>query len=999
MTLAWSSPSMDINPTRLLLGTVQLFPAVVTPPANLGAISGVQSWWDISDASKRTMSGANITLISDKVGTRNLTVAGAMPLATSPTGLSAADYGVSVASAAYRGSGVFTGDSLTAVLVFRLNTPRPDQRGMSMMWSGDGGDINSYASAAIFTTEGGHFPAGARGYGKLSGGGLSRADVADTNWHVAISVFKWGLHTMYLDGVAAHSTPDPRGNLTIDWIGLGCRPVSTPDIKFSGQIGEAAYFNRELTVTEIAQTSELMATKWIGAAAAPSAPTGLTATAGDRSVILSWAVPVTTGNRGSVSYFVEKSPNGTSSWTPVATVSTAGQAPLPVTSHTAWALTPNVIQYFRVSALNSFTYSTPSTVASATPYLPSVPAQVGTVTTTPLNGQVALAWSAPFNGGTPILDYIVQYRTTAGPGAWITFSDTVTDTTGTTVTGLTNATSYDFHVAAINSLGTGAYSNPVSATPAAPAGPAGIPNLVLWWDPSVAANRTMSGSNIVGLAANAGFGPTLVPQGAGPTLGSTNSLGTVELTQSSGQWLQGALGATLTASSWTFFQVYRCDDTVTFCRAFSLQSAASQDWNNVDSVALCSKETSKVPGLSRNSASVAPATTFVTAWHVVVTTCNAGAITIYVDGNQVGTGTVTSSAINATRVGYGGQGGAGGSDSWQGALAETGFYSRVLTSTERDFLTNYLLTRWFPPATVPGAPTGLSAGGANNQVALSWSAPASNGGSVISDYTVQYRTNAGPGAWNTFSHTASSATSQTVTGLTNNTTYDFQVAAVNSIGQGSYSATASATPTAVVTPSVIAAAASALGPGQVTVPKPAGGTTNDWYLVWYGTGGFGASPPVPTITGFTGEPAFRGSSTGQAIGIWFWRKYDGSEGSSFTVNINLAGNWAGGMCFLVRGLPGTWTPVIPAPVAIESVGTLTVPSRTMPANSTQIIAYKDYYASRPTSVCPASWIVACYNSAHTGYYQVFAAGGTAGPTVVTPSASAPIDIVSALYTA
>lgn len=40
---------------------------------------------------------------------------------------------------------------------------------------------------------------------------------------------------------------------------------------------------------------------------------------------------------------------------------------------------------------------------------------------------------------------------------------------------------------------------------------------------------------------------------------------------------------------------------------------------------------------------------------------------------------------------------------------------------------------------IPGAPTALNATPGNNQVSLSWTAPASDGGSAITDYTVRRR--------------------------------------------------------------------------------------------------------------------------------------------------------------------------------------------------------------------------------------------------------------------
>lgn len=58
-----------------------------------------------------------------------------------------------------------------------------------------------------------------------------------------------------------------------------------------------------------------------------------------------------------------------------------------------------------------------------------------------------------------VIDYLIEYRTTSGPGAWQSFSDGVSATTGATVTGLTPGVSYDFRVSAVNSSGAGAWSN------------------------------------------------------------------------------------------------------------------------------------------------------------------------------------------------------------------------------------------------------------------------------------------------------------------------------------------------------------------------------------------------------------------------------------------------------------------------------------------------------------------------------------------------------------
>jgi hypothetical protein len=86
-----------------------------------------------------------------------------------------------------------------------------------------------------------------------------------------------------------------------------------------------------------------------------------------------------------------------------------------------------------------------------------------------------------------------------------------------------------------------------------------------------------------------------------------------------------------------------------------------------------------------------------------------------------------------------------------------------------------------PNNSPPGAPTGVSAQPASNEAAVSWTAPASTGGSSITSYTVTPF--AGTVAGTPVTVTAPS-TSTLVGGLTNGTAYTFQVAATNGNGTG-----------------------------------------------------------------------------------------------------------------------------------------------------------------------------------------------------------------------
>ena len=98
-------------------------------------------------------------------------------------------------------------------------------------------------------------------------------------------------------------------------------------------------------------------------------------------------------------------------------------------------------------------------------------------------------------------------------------------------------------------------------------------------------------------------------------------------------------------------------------------------------------------------------------------------------------------------------------------------------------------------AAVPGQVTGLTATRGVGQVQLAWTPVMAY--PAVTDYSVQKSTDGGT-TWTTVTHTASTANTITVTGLTNGTAVTFQVAAVNASGTGAYSSTVTATPAAGV---------------------------------------------------------------------------------------------------------------------------------------------------------------------------------------------------------
>ena len=164
--------------------------------------------------------------------------------------------------------------------------------------------------------------------------------------------------------------------------------------------------------------------------------------------------------------------------------------------------------------------------------------------------------------------------------------------------------------------------------------------------------------------------------------------------------------------------------------------------------------------------------------------------------------------------------------------------------------------------TAPSAPTKLTAAGGNAQVALTWSAPTSDGGSPITGYDVYEGTTSG-GESTTPVNSAplsASATSYTVRGLSDGTTYYFTVKAINAAGPSSASNEVSATP--ATTPGAPGELSVTPGNGQVRLtwaaPSSDGGSTITGYDVYEGAtpGGesltpINATPLAATATSYT----------------------------------------------------------------------------------------------------------------------------------------------------
>ena len=135
----------------------------------------------------------------------------------------------------------------------------------------------------------------------------------------------------------------------------------------------------------------------------------------------------------------------------------------------------------------------------------------------------------------------------------------------------------------------------------------------------------------------------------------------------------------------------------------------------------------------------------------------------------------------------------------------------------------------------PGAPTGLTATASGaTQIDLSWSAPASTGGSAITGYKIEVSPNGTSGWTDQVANTNSTATTYAHTGLAAGDTRHYRVSAINANGAGTASNVDSAT--TVQVPAAVS--------NVVAVPVPR--TTDSLQVSWSAPDNAGK----PALTGY-----------------------------------------------------------------------------------------------------------------------------------------------------
>ena len=410
-------------------------------------------------------------------------------------------------------------------------------------------------------------------------------------------------------------------------------------------------------------------------------------------------------------------------------------------------------------------------IAEEGPSGPSAPGAPTGLTATGGNTTADLSWTAPASdGGSPITDYQVTPYVGATAQTPVLVGSAATSTT---VTGLTNGTTYTFKVAAINTNGTGAQSTASNAvTPQVPPVWTAYVDLRSSTGDNNAANVLEIPEGASGSPIDAATSFTLLDLSSGLDTDARLQIDNsgINTTSDNGASSTGGPAAALFGGIVDGQGVYSFNEAGDI---FQL-NLSGLDPAKRYTVALTT---------NRDENATPERWVDLTLLGTDASTEASGGTTTVVDPTHVR----FQARYNTTR---------GDIARWTGIDpgADGAFSiktSLYLDAADRSYAPVELMLAEEGPSgpTAPGAPTGVTATGGNTTADLSWTAPASDGGSAITDYQVTPYVGA---TAQTPVLVGSAATATTVTGLTNGTTYTFKVAAINTNGTGPDSAASNA---------------------------------------------------------------------------------------------------------------------------------------------------------------------------------------------------------------
>ena len=674
---------------------------------------------------------------------------------------------------------------------------------------------------------------------------------------------------------------------------LSCTAVST-SCTITGLTNGTAY-SVTVVATNIAGSGTSAGISSIVPSTVPGAPTSVVAKALNRKAEVTWNPPSSTGGLPITSYTITASPGG---------ATCIYYLSVPETDSCIVSGLVNGISYtFSVTATNGAGTGAASTPSSAvipktTPGTPmDVTAAVG-------NHQATVSWSAPSNDGGSAIS---RYSVVAKPGG---ASCSTSGATTCVVSGLTNGTSYTFKVTAANAAGSGPQSAPspvaipaavpgaptsvqaargnakatVSWTPPAQTGGSDIESYTVTASPGglscsyLVATPEIDSCKVLDLTNGTSYTFSVVAlNDIGTSPSSTSSSAVTPLTTPSAPiGIDAVPGASSADVSWetpssnggssiTSYQVTALPGGQTCSTAGATSCSVNGLSNGVSYrfVVAATNAAGRGPS-SLPSAAVVPVTMPGVPTSVTATPGGGQAIVSWVPpasdgGSPVLDYVVTASPGGATCVYYVS---APESDlcTVSGLSDGTAYSFTVVAASSVGAGASSNASSSVIPIDPPGIPLAVQATSSSTSAAVSWSAPASNGGSAVTGFSVVAVEDQSK------SCTTTGALTCTVTNLVNGTSYTFVVQASNAAGRGYASV-----PSDPVIPSTLASAPSTVmtSPGNQRLvvswlpPVNIGGSVITSYLVTSSPGSSTCSYAVAlpevdscTLTGLTNGTAY-----------------------------------------------------------------------------------------------------------------------------------------------
>jgi hypothetical protein len=487
-------------------------------------------------------------------------------------------------------------------------------------------------------------------------------------------------------------------------------------------------------------------------ATVPDPPTSIAASSTTSgSATISFTAPVNNGGSAITGYTIVSTPTGA-----VCTIDPN------TTSFVCTGLVDGTSYTYAVRATNAIGNST-SAISNAliTQGAATAPASISATTG---DTKATITFSGAVSNGSTITSYTVQaYDSTGTALTGLTCTVTTSATGGTCeVTGLTNGSSYTFRVVT-NSIANNAADSSAVSIPTTPIVPAKAPEA-----PS-------------GLEVIAGTGKITVRWEEPASNGSTILSYTVQAYDAAGNPVAGAT-CTATAPALT------CDVSSNLLPSINYTfkaTATSAAGTSVASSASPSAAINAAPSAPINVTALAANASATVSWDAPIN-INGSAITGYTvtayspENNVAGSCTSTASTQSCV----------------VNNLTNGVAYTFKVTATN-GIGTSVQSSASLPatPSTVPNAPTINAVASGNENVVITFTVPANNGGSAITGYTVT--SNDG----RTISTTSSPVT---FSGLTNGVPYTFTIKARNANGDSVASvASASSTPALTSPPLVV----------------------------------------------------------------------------------------------------------------------------------------------------------------------------------------------------